>query len=65
MARNTVREEQPADEKQRFAERARASRQRFHSGTDGTETIRTDRDRDVDPPAARRITDPERVERFT
>lgn len=47
MAQNTVREERSADEKKRFAERARASRQRFHSGTDSTDTIRTDRDRNV------------------
>ncbi|MDE0358528.1 MAG: hypothetical protein OXN92_12465 [Gammaproteobacteria bacterium] len=64
MAQNTVREKRSADEVKRFAERARASRQRLHSGTDSAETIQTDRDRDVDPPPAQRITDPERVERF-
>ena len=46
MAQIIVREERSAAEKKRFAERARASRQRFQSGTDSTETIRTDRDRD-------------------
>lgn len=46
MARNTVREEQSADEKKMFAERARALRRRLRSSTDSTETIRTDRDRD-------------------
>ena len=45
MAQNTVREEQSADERKRFAERARALRRRIRSGTDSTETIRTDRDR--------------------